>query len=772
MQGKQAACEERLTEVERFQTAVDIARDANTARADPDGRRRGHGQRKAEGRCRIGGRSLRVEHLLGNCRGLAVEGDNLRLGARPGRLVFGIFRALEPAQLNTDRGHAPAPGENAPKVQKRKDDYAFVAEGHDGKMPQFASNHSRFGGPVPFFDPAAKLMSSLQGVEGFPLTSIRPVSTARRALALLIATTILTTSAVSVCAQEFATGTVISDTEIEATLQAYARPILQASGMPPDILAINMVVDDSINASATSGNRLFFNTGLILKADNSNEVIGVMAHEIGHVAGGHVVTAGDGSAAPTAISLLSTLLGVAAGIATGSPDLGIALMMGGQRAAIGEYLSFSRGVESRADQFALKALEGSGQSAEGLYTFFNRLAGEEQLITDRADPYVRTHPMSRDRMATIRAHVERSAFKKPGAAPAADTRPAKPGDTIVIASDHEGVELKSVIADELTRMGFKVKDLGTATNISVDEVVAKAVDTQQGKAGVAISGGGSASSKTASSHPGVRAVLANDEAAARAGREQNNANVLSVGARVMDPEQARRLMKAFLDTPFQDNNPVPDLEERHQRMVAKLYAFLKPQFATLQRYPESNVSVPARYARTVAYYRRGQFDKSIPLVDGLLKDRPKDPFFWQIKGDMQLSRSKPDEAIIAYREALKYMPNASEILNAKAHAMIESANPTYAAEAQETLKRSAALDPENAYTWDLMARGYALYGDQGMSAYAAAEKAMLIGQFGDVARYTMQADKLLEKGTPTWYRLQDIKITAQNHMREMKERRR
>jgi RpiB/LacA/LacB family sugar-phosphate isomerase len=639
-------------------------------------------------------------------------------------------------------------------------------------MPQFASNHSRFGGPVPFFDPAAKLMSSLQGVEGFPLTSIRPVSTARRALALLIATTILTTSAVSVRAQEFATGTVISDTEIEATLQAYARPILQASGMPPDILAINMVVDDSINASATSGNRLFFNTGLILKADNSNEVIGVMAHEIGHVAGGHVVTAGDGSAAPTAISLLSTLLGVAAGIATGSPDLGIALMMGGQRAAIGEYLSFSRGVESRADQFALKALEGSGQSAEGLYTFFNRLAGEEQLITDRADPYVRTHPMSRDRMATIRAHVERSAFKKAGAAPAADTRPAKPGDTIVIASDHEGVELKSVIADELTRMGFKVKDLGTATNISVDEVVAKAVDTQQGKAGVAISGGGSASSKTASSHPGVRAVLANDEAAARAGREQNNANVLSVGARVMDPEQARRLMKAFLDTPFQDNNPVPDLEERHQRMVAKLYAFLKPQFATLQRYPESNVSVPARYARTVAYYRRGQFDKSIPLVDGLLKDRPKDPFFWQIKGDMQLSRSKPDEAIIAYREALKYMPNASEILNAKAHAMIESANPTYAAEAQETLKRSAALDPENAYTWDLMARGYALYGDQGMSAYAAAEKAMLIGQFGDVARYTMQADKLLEKGTPTWYRLQDIKITAQNHMREMKERRR
>lgn len=424
----------------------------------------------------------------------------------------------------------------------------------------------------------------------------------------------------------------LSDTEIEATLADYARPILLAGGMAPDSLKIAMVVDDSINASATSGNRVFFHTGLLLKADNSNEVIGVLAHEIGHIAGGHIVTASDGAAAPTAISLLATLLGVAAGVAAGSPDLGIALMMGGQRAAIGEYLSFSRGVESRADQFALQALEGSKQSAEGLYTFFNRLAGEELLITDRADPYVRTHPLSRERMATIRAAVDRSQYR-----------------------------------------AFK---------------------------------------------------------------------------------------------------PDPAFEEKHQRMVAKLYAFLKPQYATLQRYPETDASVPARYARAIAYYRRGLFDKSIPIVDGLLKDRPQDPFFWQIKGDMQLSRAKPDDAIVAYREALKYMPKATEILNAKAHAMVESGDLAYSAEAEETLKRSAALDPENAYTWDLLARSYSLAGNQGMSAYAAAEKAILIGQFGDVARYTLQADKLLEKGTPTWYRLQDIKIVAQNYMREMKERRR
>ncbi|MGE3476701.1 MAG: M48 family metalloprotease [Rhodospirillaceae bacterium] len=574
-------------------------------------------------------------------------------------------------------------------------------------------------------------------------------------------------------AQEFSTGTILSDTEIEATLQAYARPLLAASGMPPDRVKIGLMVDDSINAFATNGSQMFFNTGLILKAENSNEVIGVMAHELGHIAGGHVITAGDGAAAPNAISLLSTLLGVAAGVAAGSPDLGIALMMGGQRAAIGEYLAFSRGVESRADQFALNALEKTNQSAEGLYAFFNRLAGDELLITDRGDPYVRTHPMSRERMATIRAAIDRSATDRSGpkqkpAAPGADPQLGRPGDTIAIASDATGIELKSVVAAELARMGFKVKDLALAS-----DAVNHAIETHDAKAGIVVCGGGTAN-VAPTPRPGVRVAVARDETSARAAREQNDANVMALGARVMQPDQTRAVIKAFLDTKSMLATPgdVPNLEEQHRRMVAKLYAFLKPQYATLSRYPETDKSVWGRYARAIAYYRRGQFDKSLPIVDDLLKDRPHDPYFWQIKGDMQLSRSKTDEAIVAYREALKYMPNAPEILNAKAHAMTENGDKAYAAEAEETLKRSAALDPENAYTWDLMARTYALSGNEGMSAYAAAEKAMLIGQFGDVARYSMQADKLLEKGTPTWYRLQDIKIAAQNHMRDMKERRR
>lgn len=433
-------------------------------------------------------------------------------------------------------------------------------------------------------------------------------------------------------AQDFGIGTVLSDTEIGGTLNAYARPLLQAGGLQPGSVVLNMIVDDSMNAFATQGNNIYFHTGLLLRAKNANEVIGVMAHEIGHIAGGHVVMVASDLAGPTAITLLAALLGLAAGVASGNPEVGMALLMGGQRAAIGEYLSFSRGQESRADQFALKTLNETQQSARGLHDFFERLSGEERLITSNQDPYIRTHPLNRDRMATIEAAMQSS--------------------------------------------------------------------------------------------------------------------------------------------PFTDQPLDPELERQHRRMLAKLFAFLKPQITTLQRYPESDQRIEARYARAIAYYRRGQFDRALPLVDGLLTDAPQDPFFWQIKGDMQLSRSHVEEAIEAYREAIKYLPNAPEILTALAHASVESGKPEYAAEAQAALKRALAIDPENPGAWDMLARSYAQIDNPGMSAYAAAERAILLGQFGDVARYSNQAEKLLAKDTPTWYRLQDIKVLAQNYLREMRDKRR
>ena len=438
-------------------------------------------------------------------------------------------------------------------------------------------------------------------------------------------------TAAPAAAQDFDPGTLLSDTEIGMTLAAFGRPIFTAGGLDPNQIHLQMVVDDSINAFATRGNNMFLHTGLLLKSHNSNEVIGVMAHEAGHIAGGHTIVTTKDMMGPNTISLLSTLLGIAAGVASGKPDLGMAIMMGGQRAALGQYLTFSRGVEAQADQFAVKVLQASHQSAKGLYDFFDRLREEEAMYVAHQDPYLTNHPVTSERMNAVQT--------------------------------------------------------------------------------------------------------------------------------------------SMLASPYTSQPPDPEMERQYRRMVAKLYAFLKPQVATLQKYPEKDTSVEARYARVIAYYRRSQFDKAMPLVDGLLADLPKDPFFWQIKGDMLLSRSKTEPAIEAYREALKVLPNATEIIVAMAHAMVEGRE-DHAAETQAALKKALALDPENPEAWDLLATSYDRNNNPGMSAYAAAERAILTGQFGDVARYSNQAEKLLEKDTPTWYRLQDIKVSAQNALREMKDRRR
>ena len=434
-------------------------------------------------------------------------------------------------------------------------------------------------------------------------------------------------------AQDLSEGMILEDTEIGMTLNAFERPLLAFGNMAPDSVHIHMLVDNEINAFATQGNNMVIFTGLLLNSRNSGEVIGVMAHETGHIHGGHFIVTSKEMAGPNTISLLGTLLGIAAGALSGRPDLGMAVMMGSQRAALGEYLTFSRGIEAQADEFALQALQATHQSPRPLYDFFGRLKQEEQLYVSTAnmDPYITNHPLTTDRMDVVKAAIDKSPY----------------------------------------------------ANAPLD----------------------------------------------------------------------------------------PELERQYKRMIAKIYAFLKPQYATLQKYPEKDKSVEGRYARAIAYYRRSQFDKALPLVDSLLADVPKDPFFWQIKGDMLLSRSQIDPAVDAYKEALKALPDAPEILIAMAHAMIESHVEAYNADCQAALKHALAIDPENPEAWDLLATSYAATNNQGMSAYAAAERAMLEGQFGDVARYSNQAEKLLEKGTPTWYRLQDIKVSAQNALIDMKKRR-
>ncbi len=148
-----------------------------------------------------------------------------------------------------------------------------------------------------------------------------------------------------------------------------------------------------------------------------------------------------------------------------------------------------------------------------------------------------------------------------------DAHIAQPGDTIVIASDHAGVELKSLMTGDLKRMGFTVKDLGTNSADSVDypdfgHAVGKAVESHEAKAGVVICGTGIGISIAVNRHKGVRAALVHDDMTARMAREHNDANVMAIGARIVPADRARALLKTFLETPFEGG--------RHARRVEKL----------------------------------------------------------------------------------------------------------------------------------------------------------------------------------------------------------
>src|SRR5690606_5084126 len=164
---------------------------------------------------------------------------------------------------------------------------------------------------------------------------------------------------------------------------------------------------------------IFINTGLIMAADNVNQLVGVIAHETGHITGGHLARFQEGLKGASAISIAGMMLGAAA-IAMGGGDAGMAILLGSQEAAMRSVLSYSRTQEASADQAAMKFLDASGQSGQGLVGFFEKLSGQEYLYTTNRDPYVRSHPLTRDRINALSNLVEQSPYRDAANPPQAD----------------------------------------------------------------------------------------------------------------------------------------------------------------------------------------------------------------------------------------------------------------------------------------------------------------------------------------------------------------
>ncbi|MGB0671125.1 MAG: M48 family metalloprotease [Rhodospirillales bacterium] len=407
----------------------------------------------------------------------------------------------------------------------------------------------------------------------------------------------------------------IRDAEIEATLRAFSNPLFQAAGLSPQAIDIYIVKDKSLNAFVAGGQNLFIHTGLIMRSDNPAQLQGVIAHETGHIAGGHLSRTQDAVTGASATALLGALLGGAA-ILGGKPDVGAAVIAGGQQAGLRSFLQYSRIQEGAADQAGIKYLESTGHSPRGLLEFFEILEGQELLAQSRQDPYVRSHPLTRDRIDAMRAAIARS--------PNAD---------------------KASPADEI---------------------------------------------------------------------------------------------------------------ERHARMKAKLSAFIESPVITLRRYPESDTSLPARYARAVAYFQRSDWDQSVAELDSLIAERPDDPYFHELKGQVLFEAGRGVEAMPSYQRAADLAPRSPLILGDLARVQIETGDDALLPAAVDNLKRSLDLEPTRAFLWRQLGIAQGRLGNEGASSLALAEEALLSSKANEARYHAERAKGAFPEGSREWLQASDI----------------
>jgi predicted Zn-dependent protease len=202
-------------------------------------------------------------------------------------------------------------------------------------------------------------------------------------------------------AQGFGT---IRDTEIENLLNDYARPVFKAAGLGEGRVAMRIVKSDAFNAFVLDGRNVFIHTGALTQSETPNQVIGVIAHEAGHITGGHMAALRARIARDTTKMLLVRILGIGVAVATGSPGAAMA----GDELIMRSLLAERRSQESAADQAGLSFLNATRQSGRGMLETFERFAQQEFIGDKNQDPFVRSHPVATERLAQLRDTVQKN----------------------------------------------------------------------------------------------------------------------------------------------------------------------------------------------------------------------------------------------------------------------------------------------------------------------------------------------------------------------------
>lgn len=419
----------------------------------------------------------------------------------------------------------------------------------------------------------------------------------------------------------------IRDAEIEHSLRAFSRPIFTSAEIDPETVRILIVNSPEVNAYVAGGLNIFLNTGLIRETKNSGMLIGVIAHETGHIAGAHLSQFREKASRAALGGLIGAVVG-AATIASGAGKAGAGIIAGSQNIATRSFLTDIRLNEQSADHAALKYFDENDFSASGMLEMFELLRRRESGNPVK-DKYLLTHPLSTERIATVRNHVQESAIP-------------------------EGL-----------------------------------------------------------------------------------------------------MPKAY--------------EEMHARMVAKLIAFTEPYATTISLYPMSDTTIAGRYARSIADFKRSHADEALAGINILIKQHPKDPFFYDTKGQILFENGKLVEAANAYAKAYSLKPDSALIATDYARTLIAQEKPALLNQAVMLLERSKELDDSYNTTWRQLAIAYGKQGKLGLSYLALAEESALEGDYETVIQHVSRARSLAQKDENLRLQLEDLERDAKTQIERKKK---
>lgn len=221
----------------------------------------------------------------------------------------------------------------------------------------------------------------------------------RQIMGLVLSIAILALAPVAAFAQS-----IIRDAEIERGLRELAAPILRAAGLPSSVRII-VINDNSMNAFVADARHIFIHSGLLMRLEDPAELQAVIAHEAAHIANGHLTRRPGAAGNANTAAGMGLLLAIAAGVATGEAGAATGIAIGTQATAQRVFFAHTRAEEASADTAGLRYMIDAGVNPGAMLDVLDRFRGQEALSIGRQDPYVRSHPLTRDRLRSVEAFV-------------------------------------------------------------------------------------------------------------------------------------------------------------------------------------------------------------------------------------------------------------------------------------------------------------------------------------------------------------------------------